>query len=68
MGSEDGRGVSPRAQQWAATMHGHSDAGLVRAHATSHAVTGPGPVVARELREEWEAVRLRPGSRYVSPR
>ncbi|HEU4547368.1 MAG TPA: HD domain-containing protein, partial [Microlunatus sp.] len=43
-------------------MHGHVDAGLVRAHATSHAVTGPGPVVARELREEWEAVRLRPGA------
>src|SRR6478735_2607233 len=43
-------------------MHGHADAGLVRAHATSHALTGPGPVVARELREEWESVRLRPGA------
>ena len=43
-------------------MHGHAEAGLVRAHATSHALTGPGPVVARELREEWEAVRLRPGA------
>jgi dGTPase len=43
-------------------MHGHADAGLVRAHATSHARVGPGPVVARELREEWEAVRLRPGA------
>jgi dGTPase len=62
MASKDGGDISPRAQQWAATMHGHADAGLVRAHATSHAVTGPGPVVARELREEWEAVRLRPGA------
>ncbi len=51
-----------RAQQWAATMHGHAEAGLVRAHATSHALTGPGPVVARELREEWENVRLRSGA------
>jgi dGTPase len=58
--------ISPRAQQWAATMHGHAEAGLVRAHATSHAVTGPGPVVARELREEWEAVRLRPGATRAS--
>ena len=62
MGSEGGGDISPRAQQWAATMHGHADAGLVRAHATSHALTGPGPVVARELREEWETVRLRPGA------
>ena len=37
-------------------------AGLVRAHATSHALTGPGPVVARELREEREARSLRPGA------
>ena len=56
--STDAGDISPRAQQWATTMHGHADAGLVRAHATSHALTGPGPVVARELREEWEAVRL----------
>jgi dGTPase len=55
-------GIPPRAQQWAATMHGHADAGLVRAHATSHAVTGPGPVIARQLREEWEEARLRPGA------
>ena len=60
--STDAGDISPRAQQWATTMHGHADAGLVRAHATSHALTGPGPVVARELREEWEAVRLRPGA------
>ena len=66
MGSGDGGDISPRAQQWAATMHGHADAGLVRAHATSHAITGPGPVVARELREEWEAVRLRPGATRAS--
>jgi dGTPase len=61
-GSRDEGAISARAQQWAATMHGHADAGLVRAHATSHALTGPGPVVARELREEWESVRLRPGA------
>lgn len=61
-GHDSAEGISPRAQQWATTMHGHADAGLVRAHATSHAVTGPGPVVARELREEWEDRRLRPGA------
>lgn len=55
-------GISARAQQWAQTMHGHSDAGLVRAHATSDAVTGAGPVLTRELREEAEESRLRPGA------
>ena len=54
--------ISPRAQQWAQTMHGHADAVLVRAHATSRALTGPGPVIARELREEWEDTHLRPGA------
>jgi dGTPase len=43
-------------------MHGHADAVLVRAHATSRALTGPGPVIARELREEWEDAHLRPGA------
>jgi dGTPase len=43
-------------------MHGHADAGLVRAHATSRAITGAGPIVARELREEWEEARLRAGA------
>jgi dGTPase len=43
-------------------MQGHADAGLVRAHATSHALTGGGPVVSREVREEWEEARLRPGA------
>lgn len=52
--------ISARAQQWAQTMHGYADAGLVRAHATSHALTGAGPVVTRERREEWDDLRLRP--------
>ncbi len=58
--------ISSRAQQWAATMHGHvgadAGAGLVRAHATSHARTGDGPIVTRELREEREERNLRPGA------
>ena len=54
--------ISPRAQQWAATMHGHPAAGLVRAHATSHALTGSGPVVDRQLREQWEEKLLRPAA------
>lgn len=54
--------IPPRAQQWAQTMHGHRSARLVRAHATSSAHTGPGPVINRELREEREGLSLRPGA------
>ncbi len=54
------RDISERAQQWAATMQGHAGTHLVRAHATSHALTGPGPVLSRERREEWEDLLLRP--------
>src|SRR4051794_27553077 len=54
--------ISARAQQWAQTMHGHAVAGLVRAHATSNAVAGPGPVITRQVREDWEETRLRPGA------
>jgi dGTPase len=47
-------------------MHGHSGTGsdgdLVRAHATSRASTGDGPIVTRERREEREARTLRPGA------
>lgn len=57
----DGRDeISERAQQWASTMQGHAGTHLVRAHATSQAVTGPGPVIDRERREEWEDLLLRP--------
>lgn len=58
--SAESDAISARAQQWAETMQGHAAAGLVRAHATSHAVTGPGPVLTRERREEWEDLQLRP--------
>ena len=57
-----GAGISPRARQWAETMQGHAGHGLVRAHATSQALTGAGPVVTRELREAREALNLRPGA------
>ena len=53
---------SARAQAWAETMTGHGADGLVRAHAGSRAEVGPGPVVARELREERERQELRPGA------
>ena len=43
-------------------MAGHGGGGLVRAHATSAARIGPGPVVDRERREQWEAEHLRPGA------
>ena len=54
--------IPPRARQWAATMGGHSGAGLVRAHATSAARLGPGRLVGREQRERAERERLRPGA------
>lgn len=43
-------------------MGGHANAGLVRAHATSQALTGDGPAITRELREAREALTLRPGA------
>ena len=61
--SED---VSPRARAWAQTMAGHRTDALVRAHATSRATVGPGPVVSRELREERERELLRPGATLAS--
>ena len=54
--------VSPRAVAWAETMAGHGTGDLVRAHAGSSARLGPGPVVGRELREQWEDEHLRPGA------
>jgi dGTPase len=54
--------ISPRSQAWAATMAGHHDAHLVRAHASSQALVGPGPAIDRELREERERLLLRPGA------
>ncbi|MFT4166145.1 MAG: HD domain-containing protein [Microlunatus sp.] len=41
-------------------MQGHAGTHLVRAHATSRAVTGPGAVMDRVRREEWEDLLLRP--------
>jgi dGTPase len=54
--------VSPRAVAWAETMAGHGTGNLVRAHAGSSTRVGPGPVVGRELREQWEDEHLRPGA------
>ncbi|MGI3786547.1 MAG: HD domain-containing protein [Janthinobacterium lividum] len=56
---------SPRAQQWATTMHGHGGAdadGLVRAHAASHGRVGPGRTVDRLAREAYERESLRTGA------
>jgi dGTPase len=52
--------ISARSREWARTMAGHPGPDLVRAHAGSRALTGPGPVVDRERREERERVWLRP--------
>ena len=53
---------SLRAQQWARTMHGHGSDGVVRAHAASHAVVGPGRTVDRLAREAYERETLRVGA------
>ena len=55
-------GVPPRAQAWAETMGGHPARDLVRAHRSSAATVGPGPLVHRELREQRERETLRPGA------
>jgi dGTPase len=47
-------------------MAGHHGDGLVRAHATSRALVGPGPMVLREIREERERAFLRPGATLAS--
>ncbi|HEX8488929.1 MAG TPA: HD domain-containing protein [Propionibacteriaceae bacterium] len=47
-------------------MAGYAGRGLVRAHATSRAAVGPGPIVTRERREARERETLRPGSALAS--
>jgi len=54
--------VPPRALAWAQTMGGHPTPDFVRAHSSSAATVGPGPVVHRELREERERETMRPGA------
>ena len=46
-------------------MAGHSENGLVRAHADSRATLGAAPVVGRQRREEQERQWLRPGSSFA---
>jgi dGTPase len=58
-------GVTPRAKAWADTMAGHRDGVLVRAHSGSPARPGPGPIVRRELREQYERATLRPASAFA---
>jgi dGTPase len=58
-------GLTPRAKAWADTMAGHRDGELVRAHFDSPARPGPGPIVRRELREQYERATLRPGSAFA---
>ncbi|HLT61701.1 MAG TPA: deoxyguanosinetriphosphate triphosphohydrolase, partial [Microlunatus sp.] len=43
-------------------MAGHDHAGVVRAHRDSSIVVEPAPLVDRALREEREALLLRPGA------
>jgi len=47
-------------------MTGHRRGPLVRAHATSSATVGSGPVVSREIREDRERRLLRPGATLAS--
>jgi dGTPase len=58
-------GLTPRAKAWADTMAGHRDGELVRAHFDSPARPGPGPIVRRELREQYERATLRGGSAFA---
>ena len=46
--------VSERVERWAATMAGHGDDELVRAHADSHAMIGDTEIRTREAREHRE--------------
>ena len=57
--------VTPRAKAWADTMAGHRDGELVRAHSGSPARPGPGPIMRRELREQYERATLRPGAAFA---
>jgi nifR3 family TIM-barrel protein len=57
--------VTPRAKAWADTMAGHRDGEFVRAHSGSPARPRPGPIVRRELREQYERATLRPGSAFA---
>lgn len=54
--------ITARARAWAETMAGHDHAGVVRAHRDSSIVVEPAPLVDRALREEREALLLRPGA------
>ena len=47
---------------WGATMRGHTEDGVQRAHEDSHASVEPGPSLEREAREAIEAASLRPGA------
>ena len=47
---------------WGATMRGHTEDGVQRAHEDSHAAVEPGPSLEREAREAIEAASLRPGA------
>lgn len=52
----------PRAKQWAATMAGHADKTIVRAHRDSAARIDTPGLLDREAREEQERATLRPGA------
>lgn len=58
--------ISPRAQAWATTMHGHGAGAVVLAHRDSDQRLAPGPIVGRRLRERREAELLRPGATLAS--
>ena len=55
---------SPRARQWAETMHGHAPEGdgIVHAHREALASVAAGDPIGREAREEREAAYLRVGA------
>jgi dGTPase len=54
--------VNPRTVAWARTMAGHSDGGVVRAHAGIGRPVEVGELRSRVQRESWEAEHLRPGA------
>jgi len=53
---------SDRSTQWAATMHGHDDGALRRAHSDTHASIAPLSAYRRDEREATEDAHLSPGA------
>ena len=61
-----GEELRPRTRAWATTMHGHGDAGSIRAHADSAGTVSLDAPHGRLAREELEAATLHPAATLAS--